>query len=359
MKVSKKLICQEAKEIKTFIDKTKKLPTYATINNSQFTPAQYTYLLSKQISKMSLQTISKITVKEASSPVGDTLKNVKIFKSDYIDMAQRVTKYIETNKQVPNYVTYKKLRVKFELYVYCFSKILTYFKENNTLPNYCLFNASDIQYTKTTTTSSNKSTTTSTSNSTKNTKSNTKKSVAKTIYTQSNLLTSQGCSGIGQCNNYYCACNSLQQMFYKLTNKKVSEHTIATWCGTTTKGTDHKGIETGVAKFNKTYSKNLKVTWKNFSDLGSTKDERFLALGKLMEKEDTALFCHLLYRNQYGHYEVPQKVDTKNKQLKILNSLGSKCNAPSFCGYIETRSYSDQAEYISGVSQKSICIITK
>ena len=130
MKVSKGLVVQEAKEIKEFVDKNKKLPKYATISNSQFAPPQYCYVLAKQISKMSLPTVSKITVKEPSNPVGDSV-DLKMLLVDYVDLAQRVTTFIENNKQAPNYAKYKDKKIRFELYTYCFAKILSYYKENN------------------------------------------------------------------------------------------------------------------------------------------------------------------------------------------------------------------------------------
>ncbi|MBQ9026870.1 MAG: hypothetical protein IJ743_00595 [Bacilli bacterium] len=168
-------------------------------------------------------------------------------------------------------------------------------------------------------------------------------------------LASKGCSGMGQCTGYYCACNSLQQAFYRLTGKLISESTIASVAGTTTAGTGHSGIETAVAWFNKKYGYNLKISWKNFSELGSSQSARFTKLQELVDKG--AVFFHLLYRSKYGHYEVPYRVNGSN--IVVLNSLGDSCGNGTYCGYLETRSQSLQQSYINGISQKSVCIITK
>lgn len=167
-------------------------------------------------------------------------------------------------------------------------------------------------------------------------------------------MTNTGCSGMGQCTGYTCADNSLQQCFYRLTGIKVAESTLAAVAGTTTSGTDHDGINTAVAWFNKKYNKKVKIAWKNFSDLGSNDTARWKALQNHINKG--AVFCHLLYRDQWGHYEVPKSVGSEN--LAILNSLGDYCGYPAYCGYIETRSKSTQKRYIQGISQKSIAILT-
>lgn len=177
------------------------------------------------------------------------------------------------------------------------------------------------------------------------------------VYTQSSTtlnsyLTRIGCDGLGQCTSYYCACNSLQQAFYRLCGIQVKEATIASVAGTTSNGTGHPGINTTVAWFNQKYGKNIKIAWKNFSDLGSNDTERW---NKLVEyTSNGAVFCHILYRNKWGHYEVLQSVNKDT--VTVLNSLGNKCNS-AYCGYIENRSKSDQLSYMRGISQPSIAYL--
>lgn len=178
----------------------------------------------------------------------------------------------------------------------------------------------------------------------------------KTVVQLNSYLNSTGCSGMGQCNGYFCACNSLQQCFYRLTGKLVSESTIASVAGTTTAGTDHEGINTAVSWFNRKYGTNIKITWKNFSDLGNSQAERYAKMQEYIN--NGALFVHLLYRDQYGHYEVPKSINSSNGTITVFNSLGSYCSYPAYCGYLETRSYGTQQSYINGISQKSIAILT-
>lgn len=160
-------------------------------------------------------------------------------------------------------------------------------------------------------------------------------------------LTNTGCKGMGQCTSYYCACNSLQQAFYRLTGIFVEESTIARWCGTGYDGTGHDGIGTGVAQFNRKYNKNVKINWYNFSDVGWDKLKDMTKKG--------AVFCHILYRDKWGHYEVIKSI---GDDLKVLNSLGDSCGNGTYCGYIEQREKSTQKRYMSGISQKSIAYLT-
>ncbi len=349
MKVSKRLILNEAVEIRNFANKNKQLPKYATINNSQFSPSQYCYLLSKLISKMSLPTISKIVVKDPSNPMGDTIKDLKMMKNDYVDLAKRVTTYIEKNNQAPNYALHNGKEIRFELYCYCFAKIVSYYKENNRLPNYCLFNSSDIQYPKLNSNSSK--TTTSTSTST--TKKTTKKNNCTNPYTSKPHPTKQGCNEMGQNNNYYCGVSALHKVLRKFGITQFTQSDLAKIAGTTQRGTDHQGLETAIAYVSKKTGVKLTAKWYYFSDLG------FEKLGKMICKSNVDAILHLNYRNKYGHYEVLNEINTSNNMLKVLNSLGNKCGSSCFCGYVENRSFGTEKQYISGISQKSVLIITK
>ena len=165
-------------------------------------------------------------------------------------------------------------------------------------------------------------------------------------YENFGYLTNEGCKGMGQCNGHNCGPNALQQMFYRLTGILVDESTIAGWASTTSDGTDHAGLNSAVAQFNKKYGATVQIKWYNFSELSWAKLEEMLKKG--------AIFFHLLYRLKWGHYEPIKSIDDV---LKILNSLGDRCSGESYCGYIETRSKATQKSYINGISQKSVAFL--
>ena len=168
----------------------------------------------------------------------------------------------------------------------------------------------------------------------------------------------QGCNKKGQCNAYNCGPHSTRQCLAKQDIDQFHELDIARMAGTTSNGTGHSGLETAIAEIARRTGRKIKVSWKNFSDLGSTRSARWHALGKLIATQNVSVFIHNLYRRQYGHYEVLRSINMNNSTCIVLNSLGNRCNYPAYCGYNETRSFSTMESYMSGISQRSICILT-
>ena len=278
---------------------------------------KWSYYIAKAIQNPN-KSIKKVALDNAPKPMGDSFANVTIKKADYVKCAKQLTTFVEKNHRLRNYLDFGKKRIRVRDYNYILAKVLVDYDKNKKLPSSSKVNTD----------------------------------VWKKPEPLHDYLTSEGCSGMGQCNGYYCACNSLQQMFYRLTGIKVSESTIAGWAGTTSSGTDHPGINTAVTQFNRKYNKNVVIEWYNFSDLGSNESARWTKISNFIKKG--AVFFHLLYRNTWGHYEPIKSV---GDYLKILNSLGDSCGDGTYCGYIESRSKGEQIDYINGISQKSVAFL--
>ena len=179
-------------------------------------------------------------------------------------------------------------------------------------------------------------------------------------YESSPHPTGSGCNGMGQNTSTYCAPSSVHKCLYKFGIRDISQGQLASWMGTGSAGTSHAGIETGIAKVNKVKGTNISIAWYNLSDLGWEK------IGKLLCQPNKAVFCHVLYKNggtcngsgNYGHYELLTKVNTATKYVKVLNSLGGKCGS-CYCGFYQDRTMACQEQFIKGISQKSIAVLTK
>ena len=78
--------------------------------------------------------IQKIQFKQASKPTGTRISR-QLSKSNYTDMAKRLIKYVEANKQLPNYITTGNYKIRTRLYTYIFAKIIVYQYDHKTLPS--------------------------------------------------------------------------------------------------------------------------------------------------------------------------------------------------------------------------------
>ena len=286
----------------------------------------------------------------AAKPSGDSFNKVKIYKADYIDAAKRLIKYVDKNKKLPNYITWKGKKIRVRDYAYNFSKIVVYYADHKAYPNY---NTIDTSVWKKTTTTTTKTTTTTSTGST-------------TRYVSSPHWTNQGSGYLGQVNGSNCGPHSLRQCFKKF-GWDISEYTLASVAGTVIgSGTDHEGLNTAIAWVAKKKGVKLEVQWKNFSDFGSTTAERMKNIGKLFSQKNVAVFFHIWYSGggdyvdepAYGHYEALDRINTSTSYCRALNSLGSY-DGEGYYGHLQDRKFSVQAAYISGISQKSVCIITK
>lgn len=338
MKYKTSIIIKEASQIKSFIEKYKRIPKTCTIGNTTLSPYSAAYLLSKVVQDKFQSTevnLANVIIYDGNVKFSDTI-NEKIMKDDYLKMINNFIKFCITNKRVPRYITTQKSKTKvsFELFLYCLSKIVNFYKENKTLPNYCTFNKTFLANTKT---SSN----------------NSKKSNNKSIATcQNKVNLNKGCDAMGQNNSWYCGVCALQKVLYKF-GINETQKTLAKVCGTTTSGTSHNGLRTGIAWAAKKHNVKLSVKEAYFSEYTLKQIKDIIC----NPKKDIIL--HSCYKLQYGHYEKIKSVDVDKKQFKIVNSLGNKCALGCYCGHIEERSYATQKAYCSKTPQKSLIIVTK
>ena len=252
MKIKKSLIIQEAKEIKDYIEKNKKLPKVNTINNNIYSIFQTSYLLGKMIQNNfkadEYIVYTNVILYNTPKSYVDTI-NEKVLKDDYLKMINNFLNYCNINRRVPQYITTQKSKTKvsYELFVYSLSKIVVYYQNNKTLPNYCTFNKSDLSNTKKVTISVQKEVKQSTSSN-------------PNLYVSSPHYTNTGCNQLGQCTSYYCGPHSIHQAIRKFNITKYTEKQIATFAGTTTNGSSHNGLNTAIAKIAKETGKKLTVT---------------------------------------------------------------------------------------------------
>ena len=179
-------------------------------------------------------------------------------------------------------------------------------------------------------------------------------------YTSTPHPTASGCNGMGQNNSLCCGPSALHKILYKFGIRDITQNQLASWAGTGSGGTSHQGLETAIAKVNQIKGTNISFTWYNKSDL--TWEE----VGELLCRSNIGILTHILYKNggtcdgngNFGHYETLVKVNTATEYVKVINSLGSKCNNGCYCGYYQDRTMSCEELFMRGISQKSIAVLT-
>ena len=129
-----KQILTKAKECQTNVKKQ-----YKTGISSK-----WSYYFAKEIVSPK-KNVTKLTLKDAPNPTGTGISR-QIVKKDYIDMCNRLIKFVEKNKTMPNYVSYSSYKIKPVLLTEILSRILVYYANHNAMPNYV--NANSKVFTK-------------------------------------------------------------------------------------------------------------------------------------------------------------------------------------------------------------------
>ena len=305
-----------ARKVKAYVEKNYAIPSEI----DGFRHGEYTYLFCLATHKGN-KIFNRRGVRMATSPKGETL-NQKIYASEYIRGAKKIIQFVEETGKLPNTLVVANRSIEANLYEYAYAKIIAYQAEHGKNPAYVTVNSNDLK----------------------------KPEPPKPAHRKYGHATEPCCDDRGQNNGYYCGPHSLQEVFRNLTGIVVPQSTIASWASTTSAGTGHWGMDTAVAKFNSKYNKNLQVQWYNFSDLG------WNGIKNIINSNDKDCIIHNLYRNEWGHYEVINKV--YDDYCDVQNSLGSRCSSGCYYGYVEERYLSTFRSYINGISQKSVMVIT-
>ena len=143
-------ILAAATKVRNYVNSYKRLPETVTVGSYKISIEEFSYLMSESIVGLNKGSISSVSTLEGIQDVesgGDSM-NAKIYKEQYVDLANRAMTYIQKNKVPARYAAaYSSSNSKignagFDLYTYCFAKILVFYDANKYLPNYCTFESS-------------------------------------------------------------------------------------------------------------------------------------------------------------------------------------------------------------------------
>ena len=136
-----------ATNVRNYVDDHGKLPETVTVGSETVTIEEFSYLMGEAIVALNKGSTGKVSVLSGIGSVNstNTSLNTKVFKAEYLDLANRVVSHINTNKvpaaeiEVYNSSKAKVGNANFDLYTYCFAKILNFYRTDGYLPNWCTF----------------------------------------------------------------------------------------------------------------------------------------------------------------------------------------------------------------------------
>ena len=131
-------VVKSSETVKNHMESQITVPTTVTVNNEQVTSEQYLYLLTSTVTNINKNNNNAVTVKtvaKAPNP-SENLKSGNLYTSEYIDLADSITTFINTNGRLPNFINTSKGKMNPDNMIYTFSRITAFYKTNNRLPNY-------------------------------------------------------------------------------------------------------------------------------------------------------------------------------------------------------------------------------
>jgi len=131
-----------AASIKSYIETNHRLPNYVTIGTRQVLMPEMLRLMTSSVLQLNSGIKTSLTLKNVDSPSDPTESTVigEITLSEYLNIAQRIKSYIDSNGAAPNHASSSLGNIGYESAIYMYSKILGFYNSNNRLPNYVTMN---------------------------------------------------------------------------------------------------------------------------------------------------------------------------------------------------------------------------
>ena len=132
-------ILDASARVKAYVEANHGLPSYVTIGSTNVSMAQFLQMMCVDLLQINNGQTTPIPLTNVNSPANpsDNVGSGNIYKTEYLDMAQRIKSFIDSNKVAPNYVSSSLGNVQFDSAVYMYSRIMNFYHTNsNTLPNY-------------------------------------------------------------------------------------------------------------------------------------------------------------------------------------------------------------------------------
>jgi len=124
--------------VKKFTETHHKLPEHVQISSKAVSMPDFLRLMVISTLEINSKKGSSVKLKSMKSPPkpSEDVSDGNINKAEYLDMAQRIGTFMDSNGIAPNYASSSRGYIRYENLIYTYSKILNYYKTNKRLPNY-------------------------------------------------------------------------------------------------------------------------------------------------------------------------------------------------------------------------------
>ena len=140
-------IVSAAKDLRKYVEKNSKLPATVSINGIRVNITSFSYLMSKAIVNLNNSKKLDVEVVPISSNYtnnGSSSINANLYKADYLDLANKLIKQVQSKNAIPNQVNTSIGLISPDLYIFGLSKALDFYSTDNYLPNYLILRSSDV-----------------------------------------------------------------------------------------------------------------------------------------------------------------------------------------------------------------------
>jgi hypothetical protein len=129
-------ITSVASEVKSFVDVTKSLPEYIKIGGLYVNQSQFLYLINTATLNINNENNDLIILSKATLPtvINEDMVTGSLMIDDYVELAQNIKTFIETNEKAPSGMSTSLGLVGFKSLIYMYSRALHQYNLNHALP---------------------------------------------------------------------------------------------------------------------------------------------------------------------------------------------------------------------------------
>ncbi|WP_292759415.1 transglutaminase domain-containing protein, partial [Methanobacterium sp.] len=131
-------IADGALRVKNYIENNKALPNYVTLGSTQVNMAQFLHLLTTATVNLNNKNTAPVYLNSETLPSSsyEQMTSGNIYLNEYVDFAQRISSYMDTNNKAPEFGIVGLGKISYQSQIYLYSRVMNYYGTNGYLPNY-------------------------------------------------------------------------------------------------------------------------------------------------------------------------------------------------------------------------------